>query len=630
MLSSMRDGAHSKIIKFVLMGLLILAVAGLVLMDVGGFFRGRSPNTAVATVAGESISAYDFSNQIQRVLRYQNLPPEMAYQTGMVDQFLQMEINNMLLQKAAIGMGLLVSNDLIARQVAALVDPIAESRGLTRREALEQLLRSQGMSEEELLFTMRRDMMREFLNNAMVQTVSLKNEQEAFDLYRYGKETRTVEAVIIDQTQFKAIDGLDDASIQALYEEQKDDFALPEKRDFALAIIDEKSVSDNLQITKEELKALYDESVDSFRIPEQRLMDQIIAGTQAEAQEIVDGFASTNNLKKAVDEAATAKPIYSEPAEFTPDSLPTEVTEQVFAAEVGSLVGPIQTPLGWHVFHVQRKLPPRIQTFSEVKDDLMADVRHNRLAETMLDLANRLDDQLAAGLTLDEAIEELEIPVTWQKYTDVKFESTIEELGQDSRYVMETAFGLFAGETAPIMQLGDGRYAALRVDMIVPKSYKPFEDVKDELIKQATNKIQMVAAKAAADKVWESVSTGKKTLKDIAKEYKTDVKTYKFDRETPPLKDLSGTAHRTFFATDVGKFGIARVPAGYVVGQVKSLTLPKADDISSEAIDQTYERLTKARQQEYMGAFYQYLRDKYPVDINRKVLDAQFDKGVSF
>ena len=39
MLIWMREGKGSKVVKFTLMGLLLMAVAGLVLMDVGGFFR---------------------------------------------------------------------------------------------------------------------------------------------------------------------------------------------------------------------------------------------------------------------------------------------------------------------------------------------------------------------------------------------------------------------------------------------------------------------------------------------------------------------------------------------------------------------------------------------------------------
>ena len=93
MLTAMRDGAHSKIIKFFLFGLLIMATGGMVFMDVGGFFRNGVGVNTIAKAGDESISSQEFDRAVQRVVSKQGMTAKQAYQFGLVEQILQQEIS---------------------------------------------------------------------------------------------------------------------------------------------------------------------------------------------------------------------------------------------------------------------------------------------------------------------------------------------------------------------------------------------------------------------------------------------------------------------------------------------------------------------------------------------------------
>jgi peptidyl-prolyl cis-trans isomerase D len=138
MLTAMRQGAHSKIVKFIVFSFLLLAVAGMALMDVGGFFRNGVQNTNVATVAGRKISGTDFDRTVRRAISQQAmLEPKMAYQLGLVDQYLNSQITDILLQKEAHEQGIIISDKMIAEKIAQLLGPYAKD-GTSAKEAFKK------------------------------------------------------------------------------------------------------------------------------------------------------------------------------------------------------------------------------------------------------------------------------------------------------------------------------------------------------------------------------------------------------------------------------------------------------------------------------------------------------------
>src|SRR5688572_30517884 len=167
MLQSMREGAYSKIMKGVLLTFMTLAVAGLVLMDVGGFFSGQiSSNNVVAKGSGIKISAMEFDRTVRRALNAQGIGAPEAYRLGMIHNILVGEIQQRLLSKQAQKLGLRVSDDLVTEQISRIAEPLATD-GAGRGEALKQVLRQQGISEGEFISSVRQEMANGVLKGAL-------------------------------------------------------------------------------------------------------------------------------------------------------------------------------------------------------------------------------------------------------------------------------------------------------------------------------------------------------------------------------------------------------------------------------------------------------------------------------
>jgi parvulin-like peptidyl-prolyl isomerase len=69
--------------------------------------------------------------------------------------------------------------------------------------------------------------------------------------------------------------------------------------------------------------------------------------------------------------------------------LPASVAEVVFQARPDSVVGPVATPQGWHLFHVHELLPPRLDEPARawIRQELFDGWLRKRLADVRIDVS---------------------------------------------------------------------------------------------------------------------------------------------------------------------------------------------------------------------------------------------------
>ena len=262
MLNAMREGAKSGIIKFILFGFLVMAVFGLVLTDVGGFFRGGVTKTSVAKIEGHEIPVVAFDRTLRRVLAQQNIDAASAYQMGLVTQVLRSEITNYVMQKAAYDLGLQISEDTIADNIARLVEPYV-TEGMTPQQAFEGILRSQGMTEREFVRTFRAEMANTMLRNTFQIGANNPSDKEALEIYQYHMEERTVEYVYVPHSAMTNIPAATDEVLLPFYQAGKERYAIPETRSFTLAVLDPKKLQEAITVTEEEVRREYDRDKDT-------------------------------------------------------------------------------------------------------------------------------------------------------------------------------------------------------------------------------------------------------------------------------------------------------------------------------------------------------------------------------
>jgi len=478
LLNKLREGAKGGITKFILFGFMVLAVGGLVFTDVGGFFRDGVARGSVARIGKEQITAVSFDDTVQRALYAQQIDAPTAMRLGLIDRILSAEISGRLLTGAAYELGIQVGDDTVTAQVDDLVTPMVTG-DMSKKEVLRRILMNQGMSEQQFVGQLRRDMATTILRNALQSGTSMTPPLEARDLYQYQNEKRTVKALVLPHKSIKDYKEPADEVLLPFYQAGQERYAIPESRRFSMVVVTSDDVKKNLSVPDEELKTIYEDNVDSFRVPERRVMEQAVFSDGAKAATAVEKFAKKASLKSVVKSTTGSTDAYLGTETFQQDGLTKEIAAVAFVADKGALVGPIQTQLGWHVLVIKDILPPATQSFAEVKATLKKEILEDKLADTLYEAAAQIDDRLASGDSLDSVAKAMNLKL--KSYGPVREDGStpddkegLKGYDADRGSIMETVFILTEGESAPVMELSNGGYAVLRTDTVNLKAYTPF------------------------------------------------------------------------------------------------------------------------------------------------------------
>ena len=142
----LRESAKGGLGKFILVGFMGLAVGGLVLMDMGGFFRGGITHTDVAKIGRTKVSAPEFDRIVRRAISRLGISPQDAYKAGYVDQILKSEIRAQIMERASREHGIMVNGDIVTEHIRKLVAPMVEQNN-NAKDIMQNILFNQGLSE---------------------------------------------------------------------------------------------------------------------------------------------------------------------------------------------------------------------------------------------------------------------------------------------------------------------------------------------------------------------------------------------------------------------------------------------------------------------------------------------------
>lgn len=610
MLIWMREGRGSKVVKYVLMSFLLAAVAGLVLMDVGGFFRTQMGSNTVVKGGGIEIGIMEFDRTLRRALGQQGIGAQEAFQLGMVDNVLQSEIQSRLFTSKSRELGLEVSDEDVTRQIAKLAEPLA-TEGRTKKEALQQILRQQQISESEFVGSIRQEMGNTLLRAALMPPASLASPMMAKDLYRYDNEKRSAKIISLKNADIKGTSTATDEQLQKFYDANKSDFLIPETRTITMATLKSDMVKKNVKISDEQLRAEYDKNLASFTKPVRRLVEQVVAPTEEAAKAALEEMKAGKSPKDAVTQ------------EYEEEGLLPEIKTPVFEAKKDAVVGPIKTDLGWHVLKVKDILAESVTPFEQMKDKLRTELETIAATDEMYNLGTTIEDRIAGGDKLEDLVNEYGMTTEIvgpfrQNGMDAGGKDLFKSYGPDREKLIQAAFDYENGEVAPVVETSDGQFRIVRIDQVIPDTYKPYDSVKADLSKRWIAEQQREANEALVKKVLEAVNGGK-SIEDAAKENGASVQTLSgINRKETPPAPLTPVAAAQIFTTEKGKNFSSATPDGYIVAQVTGVDLP-ADTVKPDEKElKDLEDLTgRSLGQDILGQFVASLSKDKKIKINQ-------------
>lgn len=629
MLNALRDSSKKGFLKYILLGFLVMAGGGLVMMDVGGFFTGATlGSNNVAKGGGITITAPEFDRTVRRVLARQGIGPQEAYKLGMINQILASDIQQRLMTQQAHKMGIRIGDDVIKEQIAKLAESIAAGTG-NKKDALQQLLRQQGISEAEFVESIRSEIGNALLRNAFLTGGATVPDALIRDMYKYEFQTRSAQAIVLKTDSVTGIDQPTDENLKKYYEANKAEFAIPETRTFTLATLNAEMIKKDIVITDEDTQAAYNDSIASFTKPERRKVQQAVIADGAQAEKIAAAVKDGKPLKDAVTSVTGNTKAYLGEDDYQQSGLLEEVAGPVFSAKDGDVVGPVQTALGYHVMVLVKALPPETVPFADVKKQIKDQLLQSRLQDDMLAAANSIDDRLAGGEPLENIVAEMGL--TTEKIGPVRVNG-MDETGKDKLaayesdkdQILESAFTVDTGESAPLVETADGRFIAVRVDALSALSEKPFDDVRETLRKRWIREQKDLTNRARATDAMKKIEDGK-PLADIARDMNARVENFNgLKRTSDAPSTLGPVAMAKIFTGDIGSTFMAETDSGLIVAKITDVKLGDAENASRTDLE-TLKNGEKRRQaEEILGSFVNDIAMRSDVEINQRLLEAMY------
>ncbi|QCI80158.1 hypothetical protein E6W36_13565 [Hankyongella ginsenosidimutans] len=199
----------------------------------------------------------------------------------------------------------------------------------------------------------------------------------------------------------------DEKQLTAFMDENKRAFSIPELRRFQYVQLDLDTVVQSIKPTDQQLKQAFEQNIADYGGAEQRTIEQALAPDEATAAKVTarlkngESFAAAAQAELGLTAGDLALGKLTETA-YAAQSSP-EVAASAFRAKAGETVGPLKSSLGYYLVHIAGVEPPAVSSFEAVRPALTVKVQRELAVDKLYDLSRKLDDDLAAGTTLEEA-----------------------------------------------------------------------------------------------------------------------------------------------------------------------------------------------------------------------------------
>lgn len=490
----MAKGQASRIFVWIILGLLIVGLAGFGATNFGGSVR------VVGTVGSTEIETDAYGRELQQELRalsaqaQRSVPFAEAQQFGIDRAVLSRLVNRAAMVNEAADLGVSVGDETVREQVLE----IPAFRGLDGafdREAYTMTLQQSGLSVAEFEDQVRADTSRQIITGAVAGGMGAP-DMFTDTLFNWARERRDITWARLTADDLDApLPEPSEEDLRSYHEENADLFTLAEERAITYAWLTPDMIVDSVEVDDAGLRALYQERIADYVQPERRLVERLVYGNTEDA---AAAKARLDAGEATFDELVEARGLTLDDidlGEVAEGDLGTAAAE-VFALDDLGVVGPLPSSLGPALFRVNAILNARETPFEEAREELAAEFSSDRAARIILDMISEVDDLLAGGASLEELAQETELElgqIAWRPDVDDGI------AGYEG--FRQAASATEIGDFPEIIELEEGGIFALRLDEINPPALQPLNDVRPRVIEgwEAQETTRLLVAKAQED-----------------------------------------------------------------------------------------------------------------------------------
>jgi peptidyl-prolyl cis-trans isomerase D len=586
----------------------------------------------LARVGDEEITVGEFRNiYLQQLQSYQaqsggEITSEILQSMGIDRQLLQQMVDEYAAYAEAERLGFDVTDAEVRERIVSL--PAFQQNGqFVGEAAYSQLLRVQQPPSSPTQFeeNVRRALTLERLQAAVTDWITISDD----DLQQ--EYTNRNEQIRVSTIAFRADDfreGIEatDEDVAALYEQDAEDYLVPQKRRLRFVLIDVPALKAAFAPIDADVQAYYDNNLDRYTEPTTLRASQIllrtggqdVAEVQARAEAIVAearGGADFAALAAEHSDDEATKLVGGDLGEIAPGQFTPEFEGAAYALDQGEISDPVTSLVGIHIIMATEKTGGVSQTLDTVRASIVdllkqesADSRASALADAMaLEITTAADMDAAASRRGLEA-QESAFAAPGEPILGLGFSSE----------VTARAFQLAEGEVDGPIQTPTGP-AFVTVTGIQDPYVPPLEEIETRLRDDVIRRKAYQAAQArAAEIVALLTPTPDAEFDAAAQEAGLEVNTSELlARGTAiPGIGLSPAVEAGAFALPVGETS-APILTGNTAVVLRVLERQEASDADFAVARETLRsQLTAERQNQFFSAYMEKAKTKLIIDID--------------
>lgn len=402
MLDLMRKKKETVVIKAIFI-LIVLSFIGTIFLVWGKGEEGLGRSSGYAAKVDRTVIGYDsYQNSYQRLreIYQQILGPGFTHETekelGLPQQAIDRLIDNVLIAKAAKGMGVNVSKDDVASAIAAM--PAFQHDGKFDYGLYQQTLRASRITANDFEESQKHDLLISKTRAAVMNKVTVSDAEL---LKQFHQEKDKVELVY---TSFAAADlaadvTVTDEELEQFLQKKPAPFKTAEKIALTWFLLPHTGNIDAIKLENDEAESFYRRNLDRYLGDDNNVLplEQIKNRVETDAKKskaaklLYEKAADTlfQNIKAGDIELIASKlgahttkttlfAAAAPPAELAAE---TELLQKAFELPKDDFGGPLETAKGFYIFKVTDKKGSEVPPLAQVRSQVEQQLRQQKAAE---------------------------------------------------------------------------------------------------------------------------------------------------------------------------------------------------------------------------------------------------------
>ena len=464
----------SKIFVWILLGFLFVGLIGFGTGNLSGNIK------TIGKIGETEITVNQYVRALQTELRNtsqqfgQQLTLQQLQAFGIQQQVLARLVTDKLLENEASKLSLSVDDKTVRDNIVSL-NVFKGPDGNFNQAAYNFALENAGYTSTEFEEEIRAETARNILSQSILSG-NMTNKIQAELLASFLLEERSFNIQILNPGNISfTVEDPSDEQLEGFLETNVDDYTVPESKAITYAVLQPEMLIDIVESDDSILEKIYDEKKQKYNKPEQRTVERLSFLNMDEANSVM---AEVTKSLTDFDKLLSDRNLSDEDVlygTFTEEQL-LEGKKQVFAGNVGEVVGPVETDLGPVIFRIREIIPAKTTSFEEAKPELDKDYKLSEAIKLIDERIEESQNLLAAGGTLEELNKEIGFSVE-----NILFNSEANVPILENKIFFDTAQTAKVNDFPEIKELPNGGLFALRVDQTVDARQKDIDEVRTGL-----------------------------------------------------------------------------------------------------------------------------------------------------